>query len=87
MSSLELTGIWDMELPHEYLMAKQQVHLPLDTTELNPEPALALCMYLSRAAAPFPAGGLALRDLPTSSEPREIATWELRQAGLQANKS
>lgn len=76
-----------MELPHEQLMAKQQEHLPLDTVELDLEPAVALCMYLSRATAPFPAGGLAFRDLPTSSEPRERTTWELRQAGLQANKS
>lgn len=68
-------------------MTKQHVHLPLDTMEFNLEPALALCVYLSRSTAPFPAGGLALRDLPTSSEPREITTWELIQAGLQANKS
>lgn len=35
--SQELTGIWDMELPHEQLLAKQQVHLPLNTMELNLE--------------------------------------------------
>lgn len=68
-------------------MAKQQVRLPPDIMELTVELGLGLCTYLSRATAPFPAGGLALRDLPTSSEPREITTWELRQAGLQANKS
>lgn len=44
-------------------MGKQQVLLPQDVNELNLELGLGLCTYLSRATAPFPAGGLALRDL------------------------
>lgn len=89
VNSLQVFGLGSSQhtFPLGQIMAKQQVHLPPAITELNLEPGLPLCIYLSRATAPSPAVGLALRDLPTSSEPQEITTWELRQGDLEANKS
>lgn len=72
-----------MHFPLSRPWPNSKVNLPLDATE----PGLAPCLCPCRAAAPSPAGGLALRDLPELRAQIITTAQELRGPGLQADES